>query len=213
MAGYISPHTPVPPLEDIPIPSADYFPGQNRTDYIYGFTIPYCLLAIFLAGCRIYVRRVLLNAVGLDDWLLLGSLTFTLANGSMGLWELRYGFGRHVIDIVRDGGNPHRLSIVSRFFMCCVPVYSVHSNGESADESYRTYFLQHSPTSNSAVYPDFLSSPQGLLQQKINVYDIWSYGSIDAQYNGFTDCHSDIELCTKREIEQPQELPIVMAHE
>ena len=92
------------PIDGV-VPPADYRPGQSRIPMVIGFTASYVPFAMMVFCLRVYVRRVILKAWGLDDWFLLGATVSVLSLAILGSWATSVGLGTRLYDLVKGGGN------------------------------------------------------------------------------------------------------------
>ncbi|KAF4855297.1 hypothetical protein CGCSCA4_v001425 [Colletotrichum siamense] len=68
----------------------------------YGTIISTGVLAILVCSTRLYVRKYVINAFGIDDWAcLVGLISVTMFNG-VGLAVVHYGVGKHIQHVSQE---------------------------------------------------------------------------------------------------------------
>lgn len=86
-------------------PPTGHKPGETQAHLIWNICIPLGVVAVVLAGLRIYVRVCLLRVVGKDDWLLVAAVVFMCGLVGSALWGTHLGIGKHQYDV----DQPRRL--------------------------------------------------------------------------------------------------------
>ncbi|KAI8243240.1 hypothetical protein K4K57_008085 [Colletotrichum sp. SAR 10_99] len=82
----------------------------------YGTIISTGVLAILVCSTRLYVRKYVINAFGIDDWAcLVGLISVTMFNG-VGLAVVHYGVGKHIQHVSQEH--------LKMWFLCTPPKYA-----------------------------------------------------------------------------------------
>ncbi|ETS74530.1 hypothetical protein PFICI_14396 [Pestalotiopsis fici W106-1] len=87
-------------------PSKDpvLFSSESRVSVVIGVAVALMLGATTAVILRLYTRKIILNQLGLDDWLSIGALFFTLATGVSQCYMTRNGLGRHIGTLPQPDG-------------------------------------------------------------------------------------------------------------
>ena len=103
-------------ISDLETPPTGYKPGQTRAPLIWNISVPLGVVAVILAGLRLYVRACLVRVVGKDDWLLLAAVVFLCGLVGSALWGTSLGIGKHQYDVNQEI-DPHKIiSVCYPFF-------------------------------------------------------------------------------------------------
>ncbi|KAF7520366.1 hypothetical protein G7054_g12796 [Neopestalotiopsis clavispora] len=81
-----------------PSKDASLFSPESRATVVIGVAVALMLCATTAVVLRLYTRKIILNQLGLDDWLSIGALFFTLATG------VSQCYRRHIGTLPRPDG-------------------------------------------------------------------------------------------------------------
>ncbi|KAH6644955.1 hypothetical protein BKA67DRAFT_664808 [Truncatella angustata] len=86
------------------ISNPEFFTPESRAPIVIGVATFLMMGATSAVGLRFYTRKVILNQLGIDDWLSLGALFFALATGISQCYLTQQGLGRHIGTLPQPDG-------------------------------------------------------------------------------------------------------------
>lgn len=88
-------------------PPPNFVNPTTRVPLVLGLTISTCVLLLLLIAARLYARSRLRNALGIDDWMMLGAAFLAVALTVFGAVSCRYGLGYHLWDRRPEWDEPY----------------------------------------------------------------------------------------------------------